>query len=67
MSGYSGGYRSFAYFYDALTENISYRERAEYFDSLIKRHGGRKNILLEIIIPSLIQSRGIIKKCAFAV
>ncbi len=48
MSGYSGGYRSFAYFYDALTENISYRERAEYFDSLIKRHGGRKNILLDL-------------------
>ena len=42
------GYRSFAYFYDALTENISYRERAEYFDSLIKKHGGRKNILLDL-------------------
>ncbi len=42
------GYRSFAYFYDQLTENISYKKRAEYFDSLIKLHGGRKNILLDL-------------------
>ncbi|MDE5992374.1 MAG: class I SAM-dependent methyltransferase, partial [Oscillospiraceae bacterium] len=42
------GYHSFASFYDILTENISYRERAEYFDALVKKHGGRKNILLDL-------------------
>ncbi|MBQ5334017.1 MAG: class I SAM-dependent methyltransferase [Oscillospiraceae bacterium] len=44
MSGYS----AFAYFYDRLTENISYKARAEYFDSLIKLHGGKKGILLDL-------------------
>lgn len=44
MSGYS----AFAYFYDRLTENISYKARAEYFDKLIKLHGGRKGILLDL-------------------
>ncbi len=42
------GYGKFAYFYDKLTENISYKERAEYFDMLIKKHGGKKNILLDL-------------------
>ncbi len=42
------GYKSFSYFYDLLTENISYKKRAEYFDELIKRHGGKKNILLDL-------------------
>ncbi len=42
------GYGAFAYFYDKLTENISYKKRAEYFDSLIKLHGGKKNILLDL-------------------
>lgn len=42
------GYHCFAWFYDILTENISYRERAEYFDALVKKHGGRKNILLDL-------------------
>lgn len=42
------GYRSFAYFYDLLTGNISYRKRAEYFDMLVRKHGGRKNILLDL-------------------
>ncbi len=42
------GYRSFSYFYDLLTRNISYKKRAEYFDELIKRHGGKKNILLDL-------------------
>ncbi len=44
MSGYS----AFAYFYDRLTENISYKERAEYFDRLISLHGGKKGILLDL-------------------
>lgn len=44
MSGYS----SFAYYYDRLTQNISYKQRAEYFDALVKMHGGKKNILLDL-------------------
>lgn len=42
------GYHSFSYFYDKLTSNISYKERAEYFDMLIKRHNGTKNLLLDL-------------------
>lgn len=42
------GYGSFSAFYDRLTMNISYKERAEYFDSLVKRLGGKKNILLDL-------------------
>lgn len=42
------GYHSFSYFYDKLTSNISYKERAEYFDKLIKKHNGNKNILLDL-------------------
>lgn len=42
------GYGSFAYYYDILTGNISYKDRADYFDSLIKLHGGKKNILLDL-------------------
>lgn len=44
----SKGYSAFAYFYDALTENISYKDRAAYFDRLIKKHGGKKNLLLDL-------------------
>lgn len=43
-----GGYNAFAYFYDKLTENISYKDRAAYFDRLIKLHGGKKGILLDL-------------------
>ncbi len=42
------GYHSFSYFYDKLTSNISYEERAKYFDMLIKKHNGNKNILLDL-------------------
>lgn len=42
------GYRSFSYFYDMLTDNISYAKRAEYFDMLIKKHSGKKNLLLDL-------------------
>ncbi len=45
MSGYS----FFAKFYDILTENVSYRERAAYFDRLIKKYGGKeKGVLLDL-------------------
>lgn len=43
-----GIYRSFSYFYDMLTENISYKQRAEYFDMLVKKHGGKRGILLDL-------------------
>lgn len=43
-----GGYNAFAYFYDKLTENISYKDRAAYFDRLIKLHSGKKGILLDL-------------------
>lgn len=42
------GYHSFSYFYDRLTSNISYKKRAEYFDMLIKKHNGKKNLLLDL-------------------
>jgi len=42
------GYHSFSYFYDKLTSNISYKERAEYFDRLVKMHNGNKNLLLDL-------------------
>ena len=43
-----GGYSSFAYFYDILTQNIDYSRRALYFDSLIKLHGDNKGLLLDL-------------------
>lgn len=43
-----GGYGCFAYYYDTLTGNISYKSRAEYIDSLVMLHGGKKNILLDL-------------------
>lgn len=42
-------YRFFAWYYDVLTGNIDYRKRAEYFDSIIKKFGGKKGgILLDL-------------------
>ena len=38
MSEYSG----FARFYDELTGNISYKKRAEYFDTIISQYGNKK-------------------------
>ena len=42
------GYKEFAHYYDLLTGNISYKSRAEYFDMLIKKHNGQKNLLLDL-------------------
>ncbi len=42
------GYGNFAHYYDILTGNISYKDRAAYFDMLIKKHGGKKNLLLDL-------------------
>ena len=44
MSGYS----KFAWFYDRLTGNVDYDLISRQIDRLVKRFGGRKNILLEI-------------------
>lgn len=44
MSGYS----CFAYYYDKLTQNISYKDRAGYYDSLVEKHGGKRGILLDL-------------------
>ncbi len=45
MSGYS----AFSRYYDVLTENIDYRARAEYFEKIIRRFGGKKDgILLDL-------------------
>lgn len=42
-------YRFFAWYYDVLTGNIDYRKRAEYFESIIKKFGGKKGgILLDL-------------------
>ncbi len=42
------GYNAFSMFYDELTSNIDYAKRAEYFDTLINKHGGKKGILLDL-------------------
>lgn len=42
------GYNAFAWFYDKLTENISYPDRAAYFDSLVMTHYGKRGILLDL-------------------
>lgn len=42
------GYGNFAHYYDILTGNISYKDRADYFDMLIKKHGGKKDLLLDL-------------------
>lgn len=45
MSGYS----CFAKYYDRLTENIDYREKAAFVNGLIRKHGGKKGgILLDL-------------------
>lgn len=44
MSGYS----RFAWFYDRLTANVNYDLISKRIDELVKRFGGRKDILLEL-------------------
>lgn len=41
-------YKAFADFYDILTENIDYREIAEYYNRLNEKFGGTKGILLDL-------------------
>ncbi len=42
------GYTAFAEFYDSLTENIDYKEIAEYYHRLNENFGGTKGILLDL-------------------
>lgn len=42
------GYTAFAEFYDSLTENIDYKEIAEYYHRLNEKFGGTKGILLDL-------------------
>lgn len=44
------GYGVFARYYDALTQNVDYSRRAEYFDTLIRRYSvlGEKGLLLDL-------------------
>ena len=44
----SESYGVFASVYDLLTEDVEYRQRGEYFISLIERHGGKKGMLLDL-------------------
>lgn len=42
------GYEAFAGYYDFLTENIDYRELAQYYDGLNSKFGGGKGIMLDL-------------------
>lgn len=40
-------YSSFAYFYDAFTENVEYKKRADYICRLFKKYGKMPTLLLD--------------------
>lgn len=42
------GYGDFAYYYDALTENVDYESRCEYLSNLLAENGVGKGILLDL-------------------
>lgn len=44
------GYTAFAQYYDALTGNVNYRDRASYFAALAQKHSGKKpgGLLLDL-------------------
>ena len=42
------GYGAFAWYYDELTENVSYEKRAEYFLQLVERFGSSGPIVLDL-------------------
>lgn len=43
-----GGYGDFAFYYDALTDNVGYEERCDYICSLLSENGINKGILLDL-------------------
>lgn len=45
----NSSYGIFAEFYDLLTQNIDYKKRAEYFDRVVKKFGGKSGgVLLDL-------------------
>ena len=42
------GYGVFARYYDDLTQNISYKERARYFDRIIKENVKEASVLADL-------------------
>ena len=46
------GYRAFAAFYDALTDDVDYAGWADYLLALITRHGGRADSVLDLACGS---------------
>ncbi len=42
------GYGIFARFYDRLTQNVNYEQRAAYFDELVKKYGNGRCLLLDL-------------------
>ncbi len=43
------GYETFSFYYDALTQNVNYSARADYFDGLIQKHlRSEGNVLLDL-------------------
>ena len=42
------GYGSFAKYYDQLTQNISYGERAAYFDTIIKQNMDSASVVADL-------------------
>ena len=42
------GYEAFAWYYDELTENVSYEKRAEYFLKLVEKFGSSGPIVLDL-------------------
>lgn len=44
----SSCYTVFADYYDALTENVGYAQRAVYFDGLLRRFGNQGGLLLDL-------------------
>ncbi len=44
----SGGYQSFAQYYDGLTMNVGYEQQAECFWSILRRYGVKPGLLLDL-------------------
>lgn len=44
----SGGYGSFAQYYDGLTTNVGYEQQAECLWSILQKHGAKPGLLLDL-------------------
>lgn len=63
----TGQYAILSEFYDRLMEDTDYGAWVSFYPRCFEKYGTAPGKILEIILPSLIQRTGIIKKCAFAV